>query len=56
VVRFAQPPYGTLDASERAPSTASKADMCGALGDVRYVPKADIACGSLSACVDILLV
>ena len=39
MVRFAQPPYGTLDASERAPSTASKADMCGALAHVRSTPE-----------------
>src|SRR5262249_31497453 len=28
----AKPPYGTLDAAEWAPSTASKADSCGAMG------------------------
>jgi hypothetical protein len=27
VVRFTQPPYGTFDAAEWAPSTASKADI-----------------------------
>ena len=35
---FTQPPYGTLDASERAPSTASVADMCSAKSDVRFTP------------------
>jgi hypothetical protein len=27
VVRFTQPPYGTIDAAEWAPSTASRADI-----------------------------
>ena len=35
----AKPPYGTLDAAERAPSTASKADMCSAKSHVRFAPK-----------------
>ena len=40
----AQPPYGTLDAAERAPSTASKADIVQRTdGDVRFVPRADIS-------------
>ena len=26
-----------------------KADMCSALGDVRFVPKADIACHSINS-------
>jgi hypothetical protein len=38
VVRFTQPPYGTLDAAEWAPSTASKADMTASNLDVRFVP------------------
>ncbi|MGA9193764.1 MAG: hypothetical protein WB037_01610, partial [Pseudolabrys sp.] len=37
VVRFTQPPYGTLDAAERAPSTASLADICSA--KIRFTPK-----------------
>jgi hypothetical protein len=40
----AKPPYGTLDAAERAPSTASEADMCGAKRHVRFAP--DIDCES----------
>jgi hypothetical protein len=44
----AKPPYGTLDAAEWAPSTASKADMCSALGNVRFVPIADMQGTSLA--------
>src|SRR5262245_37495932 len=33
-----------FDAAERAPSTASKADICGALGHVRFTPNSDIDC------------
>src|SRR5262245_23908639 len=32
---------GHFDAAEWAPSTASKADICGATRDVRFGPKAD---------------
>jgi hypothetical protein len=39
VVRFTQPPYGTLDAAEWAPSTASKADMTTLPRDVRFTPR-----------------
>ena len=46
----AQPPYGTLDAAERAPSTASKADMCSAKSHVRFTPKSDIDCVSRHVC------
>ena len=35
----AKPPYGTLDAAERAPSTASKADMCSAKRACPLSPK-----------------
>src|SRR5262245_18486782 len=35
----AKPPYGTLDAAEWAPSTASKADICSAVGHVRFTPE-----------------
>ena len=41
MVRFTQPPYGTLDAAEWAPSTASSADICAAIGDVRFAPNSD---------------
>ena len=37
-----QPPYGTFDAAEWAPSTASVADMCSARARVRNGPKAAI--------------
>src|SRR5262249_59555830 len=40
----AKPPYGTLDAAEWAPSTASKADICSAKGHVRFTPNSDIDC------------
>src|SRR5262245_13490675 len=38
----AKPPYGTLDAAEWAPSTASKADICAAKVMSALLPKADI--------------
>jgi hypothetical protein len=37
----AKPPYGTLDAAEWAPSTASKADICAAIRHVRFTPDND---------------
>src|SRR5262249_40666993 len=37
----AKPPYGTLDAAEWAPSTASKADICSAKRHVRFTPNSD---------------
>src|SRR5262249_42704675 len=37
----AKPPYGTLDAAEWAPSTASKADICAATSHVRFTPNSD---------------
>src|SRR5262249_11616631 len=40
----AKPPYGTLDAAEWAPSTASKADIRAAKSYVRFIPKADMRC------------
>jgi hypothetical protein len=36
---FTQPPYGTLDAAEWAPSTASLADICSVKRHVRFNPK-----------------
>src|SRR5262249_6134982 len=38
----AKPPYGTLDAAEWAPSTASKADIDRQLWNVRFGPITDI--------------
>src|SRR5262249_53029162 len=35
----AKPPYGTLDAAEWAPSTASKADICSAKLNVCFTPE-----------------
>src|SRR5262249_32795747 len=37
----AKPPYGTLDAAEWPPSTASKADICTAAAHVRFTPNSD---------------
>jgi hypothetical protein len=34
-----QPPYGTFDAAEWAPSTTSKADMATTPRDVRFAPE-----------------
>src|SRR5215510_3690035 len=44
----AKPPYGTLDAAEWAPSTASKADICSAKSHVRFIPECGLAVYSLA--------